>query len=145
MGFARKTIYGYKEMWDKITTKISTATEEIKTWCNGRFSLNSHTHSASSITNLTRGIGFPNWSGRQNRSLNTTYTASVPGWILYDSTNDGSKPRNAILYINDTETLRDYHNADNDDSMFFVPIDIGDTYRITDNGSFRRYWFVPFK
>lgn len=145
MAFHRRTLYGYKEMWDKIDTKINTAIQDIKSWCNGRFSLTSHTHSASNITNLTRGIGFPNWFVRQDRSLNTTYIASVPGWILYDSTNDGSKPRTAVLYINGIEVLRDYHNADNDDSMFFVPIDIGDAYHITDNGSFRRYWFVPFK
>ena len=141
MSFPKRIMHGTKEFWNKILEEIN----GIKTWCNGRFSLTSHTHSTSDITNLTRGIGFPNWYVRESRALDTTYVAYVPGWILYDSKNDGSKPRTAVLYINGIEVLRDYHNADNDDSMFFVPIDTGDYYRITDNGSFRRYWFVPFK
>ena len=44
MGFVRKTMCGYKEMWDKITTKINTSTEAIKTWCSDTFSLKSHDH-----------------------------------------------------------------------------------------------------
>ena len=71
MAFQRKTLFGtsYKQISSITEAQGTGATATlfdkiiwmIKSWCNTTFAPKSHTHTASQITNLSVGIGLPDW------------------------------------------------------------------------------------
>lgn len=83
------------------------------------------------------------WSDKISKSLNITYTAETNGFIVYTGSISGAKAGKSKLYINDSIVAEDGHNADEDEGHFYVPVNKGDTYKITDNIGMKYYYFVP--
>ena len=99
---------------------------------------------------IFRGLA-PDWSKTENRSLDTTYTASKDGYIWIamgaETNGGGGIPK---LIINDvTLYLVQEYNNDHDTSSCstLIPIVNGDTYKVTRAlASINvQYWFMPLR
>jgi hypothetical protein len=88
---------------------------------------------------------FPDWSKKESKILNTTYTANKNGFILFTSDCSGASVGNASLKINGVEVVYDYHGADSDDCHCYAPVAKNDTYNITCTHPVKYYYFVPCK
>ena len=83
------------------------------------------------------------WSAKISKSLNITYTAETNGFIVYTGRVTGAEAGESKLYINNSIVAVDRHDKDDDEGHFYVPVNKGDTYKITDNIGMQYYYFVP--
>lgn len=87
----------------------------------------------------------PDWSRKESKILNTTYTANKNGFILFTSDYSGGAAGGASLKINGEEVIYDYHGLDADDCHCYAPVAKNDTYNITCAHPAKYYYFVPCK
>ena len=82
----------------------------------------------------------PDWTKPNSRSINTSYTADVPGWVQWEC-NEDNTTRN--LFINNYVVARVRAEASHDacGTGALVPVTIGDVYRCT-GGTMR---FFPMR
>lgn len=82
---------------------------------------------------------FPDWSRRETQSLNTTYTASKYGYVLFRNVNYTDT---CSGYINGAKVFYQhgsYGNFEDHNSCLF-PVSPGITYRLDNNGEVS---FIP--
>lgn len=99
---------------------------------------------------IFKGIA-PDWSKKEDRTLDSTYTASRDGYIWIsgggETQGTGGIPK---LTINDVVlNLYSEYNSDHDTSScsVLIPIVNGDTYKLTKVNTINnlQYWFMPIR
>lgn len=91
-------------------------------------------------------IGVPDYTKRESRTRNTTYTASKDGWVyVYTRGGDTSGGLNATVTINSTAFKQAYRIGDYGASgaSILLPVKAGDTYLLSGAIDSMEMWFIP--
>ena len=119
---------------NKANISLSNLNETGQAVINGKANTDANNFTAAGKENVLS-WGMPNYSAGVNMGAGITHTATKKGWVMFKTS---STPGNGVIQINGIEFSKSSagsYGTAYDTVQEFIPVDVGNTFFITNNAS----------